>query len=151
MKNKISRQFLLIIIVLFFLYLMTGCQSKTTIENTINVNKVAETDSLYQVDLWLNYSYSERQGKILYDRYCASCHGNQGSGDGFNAYTLKPQPKNLSISNSTSENSLLEIIKKGGRGVNRSILMPAYGNTLTDEEIATLIDYIKSFSKIETK
>jgi cytochrome c553 len=146
MKNKISRQFLLKIIVLFFLYLMSGCQSETNLENTINVNKVAETDSLYQVDPWLNYSYSERQGKILYDRYCASCHGDQGAGDGFNAYTLNPQPKNLSISNTVSDNLLVEIIKKGGRGVNRSVLMPAYGNTLTDEEIANLTDYIKTLS-----
>ena len=147
MKIKNSKQFLIIGIVFSYLFLMTGCQSETNWENTININQVAETDSLYQNDPWILNTYSERQGNILYDRFCVSCHGEKGTGDGFNAYTLNPQPKNLSISNSTSDNSLVEIIKKGGRGVNRSVLMSAYGNTLTDEEITNLIDYMKTFLK----
>jgi cytochrome c553 len=149
MKSKNSRQFLLINTALFFLCLMAGCQSTTNSENTININQVAETDSLYQEDPWLKFSYSERQGKILYDRYCAGCHGEQGTGDGFNAYSLNPPPKNLSISNliTSSDSSLAEIIKKGGLGVSRSVLMPAYSYTLTNDEISSLVDYIKTFSK----
>jgi len=147
MKSKNPQLSFLIASVLFFLYLMLGCQSNRNIENTINVNQVAEIESLYQVDPWLNYSYAERQGKVLYDRYCASCHGAQGAGDGFNAYTLNPPPKGLSTLDTKSNLSFTEIISKGGRGVNRSVLMPAYENTLAENEISILIDYLKTFSK----
>jgi len=34
-------------------------------------------------------------GKILYERYCASCHGTEGKGDGPAAETLQPKPPDL--------------------------------------------------------
>lgn len=144
MKVKIYRKIVTFISILIFLCLLAGCQSKKTTENNNNLHHDSELDSLPQNDPWIKYSYSERQGKILYDRYCVSCHGNQGAGDGFNAYTQNPPPKNL---NNSSDSSSTEIIKKGGRGVNRSVLMPAYANTLPNEKISFLIDYIKTFSR----
>ena len=36
-----------------------------------------------------------QDGKVLYDRYCASCHGVTGLGDGPAAEALSPRPTNL--------------------------------------------------------
>ncbi|NIT55943.1 MAG: hypothetical protein GWN00_06805 [Aliifodinibius sp.] len=44
-----------------------------------------------------------------------------------------------------SDETLAEIIAFGGRGVNKSVLMPAYQNTLTKEQIANVVAYIRTF------
>ena len=36
--------------------------------------------------------YNAREGQALYRHYCLNCHGEQGRGDGFNAYNLDPRP-----------------------------------------------------------
>jgi len=38
---------------------------------------------------------SDAEARVLYDRYCAACHGNQGAGDGRVARFLFPRPRNL--------------------------------------------------------
>ena len=55
------------------------------------------------------------QGRVIYQRHCADCHGAEGKGDGQQATSLSPRPGNL-ISAQTSAKSdqeLLKIIAKG--------------------------------------
>lgn len=92
-------------------------------------------------------TYEQRQGKYLYMKYCTVCHGDHGEGDGFNAYNLDPKPHSLADSAygaSFSDASLARVISVGGRGANKSVLMPAYGHTITPDEIAYLVAYIRS-------
>ena len=37
-----------------------------------------------------NLTYAESQGKTLFGQYCATCHGDEGRGDGQNASNLTP-------------------------------------------------------------
>lgn len=102
------------------------------------------------VDIWTAYTVAERRGKRLYDKYCAVCHGVTGEGDGFNAYNLNPQPNSFADSayvSALTDAALGEIIARGGRGVNRSVLMPAYQATLSPDQIQYLIRYIRTFSR----
>ena len=95
-------------------------------------------------------TYEQRQGKYLYGRYCAVCHGDQGAGDGFNAYNLNPKPHSLADSSymaALSDASLKQVVELGGRSVNRSVLMPAYGGTLGQDEISYLVAYMRMFAQ----
>ena len=94
-------------------------------------------------------AYEVREGKFLFNRYCAVCHGAGGAGDGFNAYNLDPKPHSLADSSymaQISENSLKQVIELGGGGVNKSVLMPPYGHTLSKIQIQYLIAYIRGFT-----
>jgi hypothetical protein len=108
----------------------------------------AIADSLIRNDPWLRYNYTERLGKQLYEQYCVVCHGNNGEGDGFNAYNLNPKPHSLADSTymkALSGESLSQTISFGGKGVNKSVLMPAYQNTLDKMQISSLVGYIVTF------
>ena len=95
-------------------------------------------------------SYEQRQGKELYTKYCAICHGKEGKGDGFNAFNLEPRPRDftdLKYMNALSDARLIETVIKGGRGVNRSPLMPTWGGRLKNDEVAYVLSFVRSLSK----
>lgn len=88
-------------------------------------------------------------GKAKYESLCAGCHGKTGKGDGPAAASLNPKPQDHSdgkIMNSLSDQYLSDIIKNGGAGMKKSPLMPAWGKTLKDQEVADVIAYIRSLA-----
>lgn len=90
-------------------------------------------------------TYTQRQGQELFVHYCAVCHGAQGEGDGFNAYNLDPPPKDLTDSTYMAiytPKRLAEVITEGGRGISKSVAMPAWGNTFRPYQIKYLVDYL---------
>ena len=93
-------------------------------------------------------TYEQRQGKYIYSKYCAVCHGNEGKADGFNTYNLDPKPRDLTEEHYLSEFSderLIQIIRDGGRGANKSPSMPPYGWTLGKDDIAYVASYVRTF------
>jgi cytochrome c oxidase cbb3-type subunit 3 len=84
-------------------------------------------------------------GRQVYSRYCSVCHGLEGKGDGFNAYTLDPRPRDFTDSAFISQVDsalMVEVITKGGRVANLSPLMPAWGHTLTGDDITDVSAYV---------
>jgi len=135
-------------------FLLWSCQPREFSQNPQpgSLNWVANIypDSLRQSDPWLKYTYDERKGKRLFDHYCVVCHGETGEGDGFNAYNLDPRPHSLADSTYMtviSDAIIAEVISRGGRGVNKSVLMPAYANTLTSEQIQHLVAYLRTLTR----
>ena len=93
-------------------------------------------------------TYEQRQGKYLYTKYCAVCHGNEGKADGFNTFNLDPKPRDLTEQHYLSEFSderLIQIIRDGGRGANKSPSMPPYGWTLGKDDIAYVASFVRTF------
>jgi mono/diheme cytochrome c family protein len=86
------------------------------------------------------------KGKEKFQQICASCHGPEGHGDGPAAAALNPKPRNLSdatyVSTLTDEH-LFKTIKEGGASVGKSPLMPAWGSTLSDDDIRNVIAFIR--------
>ena len=112
--------------------------------------KIDLKESTLISDIWTKYSFGERQGRRLYNKYCVVCHGLNGEGDGFNSYNLSPKPKSLADSaynKALSDESIKNIIAHGGAGMNRSVLMPSYQNTLNENEIQYLVQYLRTFSQ----
>jgi cytochrome c553 len=142
------------LIVCLFVLSQISCnrihRSGTALQKDRDSLSAAITDSLIRNDPWKRYSYNERQGKQLFEQYCVVCHGQGGEGDGFNAYNLNPKPHSLADSTymkPLSSETLTEVISFGGKGVNKSVLMPAYQNTLVKSQISNLIGYIETFTK----
>ena len=102
------------------------------------------------VPVVVQLSYEQEQGKRLYSKYCSICHGNDGKGDGFNAYNLDPKPQdftNKKYLNSLTDNQISRTISGGGRTVNKSPLMPSWGGRLNKRQIEYLVSYVRTFSQ----
>lgn len=140
--------------IIVLLVLFAGCTAK----NPPVSKQVPGSDSLHVADSSttiaaaqpeLVLTYEQRQGKYLYEEYCRVCHGDQGKGDGFNSYNLNPRPRDFSDSaymSALGDQQVFATIRAGGRSVNKSPLMPAYGWTLTKDEIQYIVAYVKTFS-----
>ena len=103
--------------------------------------------------LKVQLTYEQRKGQRLFIHYCAVCHGEEGAGDGFNAWNLDPKPRDLSdvqFQRAVSDDWLAEVIAQGGRGVSRSPLMPAWGYTLTAGQIREVISFIRTLTSKST-
>lgn len=82
------------------------------------------------------------EGRSIYEKHCADCHGPEGRGDGKMAVSLSPRPGNL-ISAQTSAKSdqdLLNIIANG----KRRTAMPAWKDRLSEREQLAVLAYIRS-------
>ena len=90
------------------------------------------------------------RGKRLFQNYCAHCHGKYGDGDGFNAEFLDKDPTKLSNPEflaKRSNDKLFRVISEGGARVKKSHLMPVFGHTLSEQEIWSLIIFIRHLGK----
>lgn len=83
-------------------------------------------------------------GKQIYGEKCALCHGATGHGDGPGAAALDPKPRNHtdgSYMNAQTNEQLHQVIKNG-KGQ-----MPAWGATLTDEQIDQVLSYVRTLAE----
>ncbi len=87
-------------------------------------------------------------GKAKFDQYCATCHGSSGKGDGPAGAALNPKPRNFtdaSLMGQKSDAQLAKVIKEGGAASGLSPLMVAWGSVLSDQDIANIVAYIRTF------
>lgn len=81
-----------------------------------------------------------------YDTYCVQCHGIDRNGRGLNSRDMSVQPRDHSDAKGMGgipDKELFDAIQKGGLAVNKSVLMPAWGGVLNDEEIHELVAYLR--------
>ena len=86
-------------------------------------------------------------GREIFQNNCIMCHGEDAKGTGLLAAALPVKPANLTDCQLTAEDpvEVVEgIIRHGGPYAGRSSVMPAFGNALTNDEIADVARYVKS-------
>ncbi len=91
--------------------------------------------------------YNAREGRVLYRHYCLTCHGDEGHGDGFNAYNLDPKPRDLAdpaFRAKRSDDDLAAIIRSGGGVAGLSTGMPPWGRTLNERQVRNIVDYLRT-------
>jgi mono/diheme cytochrome c family protein len=86
----------------------------------------------------------------MFQDTCARCHGPQGFGDGPDGTTLATHPRNFhdcDIMAKDADEKVFEEIKGGSASIGRSNDMPSWGEALTDDEIRSLLAYVRRFCK----
>jgi len=79
------------------------------------------------------------QGKALFAANCASCHGDQGSGNGPAAGALAPPPTNFNVKRPTQRRAL-DILENGIPGT----AMPPWKRQLNQEQRQALAEFVHS-------
>jgi mono/diheme cytochrome c family protein len=99
-------------------------------------------EALRAEDQAAGLTYAQGQGKHLFDHYCATCHGDEGKGDGQNASNLKPPVPDVTASKSLGDPAYVRrVIAEGSAAVGRSPLSPPWGRSLSPQEIEYLVLY----------
>jgi len=111
----------------------------------VPADKVAEARAL--VNPLPSSSKIVEQGKALYHGKggCFNCHGKEGDGNGPLAAQLNPSPRNFrhhGFWRHRTEGEIFWVVKNGSVGTG----MVGFGGQLTDEEIWSLIQYVRSFA-----
>jgi mono/diheme cytochrome c family protein len=83
------------------------------------------------------------RGSVVFQHYCAICHGTGADGNGRAAKLYDPRPANLRASEATDAYKEL-IIRRGGLHVGRSGFMPAWEKELTGTETRDVVAYLRS-------
>ena len=90
------------------------------------------------------------EAPALFGELCSVCHGVGGKGDGPSAQGLEPKPADFTNCGAMAKDSdevLFKIIKGGGQNVGRSTVMPAWGDSLRDQQIGELVKFIRGLCK----
>jgi len=91
------------------------------------------------------------RGKLVYERYCISCHGEHGDGRGYSAKWLDPRPRDFTRAifkcRSTPSGTLPvddDLIRTMDEGLYHTN-MPSW-KVLGDRQLRDVIEYVKTFS-----
>ena len=86
------------------------------------------------------------KGQVLYGRYCSFCHGESGTGEGLNAFSIPDKPISFSrkeLMAPKTDEELEKVILSGGAEQGMSPYMPPFGSTFSKLEAQHLIRYIR--------
>jgi mono/diheme cytochrome c family protein len=93
------------------------------------------------------------RGKVVYGKWCAGCHGDDGKGDGDGAMFMLPRPRDFTrgvyqvrtTANGElpTDDDLLHVVDEGMPGT----AMPGWRARLSDQERRNVVAYVKSFSR----
>ena len=96
------------------------------------------------------------RGEAVYQKRCIMCHGEEGDGLGPAADYLNPPPRDFTLGGFKikttgfddpvgNDADLTRMVRDGMPGTS----MPGWGDILSDQEIADVIHYIKTFAELE--
>jgi mono/diheme cytochrome c family protein len=98
------------------------------------------------------FAASAIRGQTVYQKACAACHGETGNGKGQGAMPLDPKPRDFTaalykfrstgLGDLPTDADLLKTVTNGVPGTQ----MPSFAHTLTAQERADVVAYIKKVS-----
>lgn len=112
-----------------------------------NKDSVVESKYLSLVDHPITFPSAGLNSESIYISKCAICHGEKGNANGFNAAYLATLPTRHADSSYMAkrpDDTLFDGVFAGGEILNKSHLMPPWGNALSNDEIRGLVTYMRS-------
>lgn len=85
------------------------------------------------------------RGTIVFMNRCVNCHGVNADGISRAANIYNPKPSNLRVSMKSDAYKQM-IIRRGGKVMARSEFMPPWGEALTEEELADVVNYLRTIA-----
>jgi len=88
---------------------------------------------------------SVANGAKLYGRYCVTCHGKEGKGDGTGGAKLEPKPSNLTDAewkHGSTDAEIFQVIHDGAKNTG----MRAFASRMTERDLWDLVHYIRTLS-----
>ncbi len=92
---------------------------------------------------------TQSRGRGVFHHYCVICHGETGHGDGFNSTNLAVTPRDFSSPDfwqKATDARLLLAVSQGGPAVDKSVLMPAWGRTLSDRQVREVVAFLHTLA-----
>ena len=92
----------------------------------------------------------KQEPKAAYQSFCASCHGDNGTGNGSGAVAFNPRPADFTDCakmKMRSDEFLYEVVAKGGGAEGLSRTMPGWSEAFTGTQIHGLVGYLRTFCK----
>lgn len=152
-------KYFIVLSLLICTMVISACSATETPQPTVDMNQVRSllpTMSPADVEALAQLADEEtlQLGQVVYEQSCAECHGIEGEGQ-FPDNPMQPDetgrfgaPPHNGDGHTWhhDDNLILQIINEGGMGSADSFYpMPAFGETLTQEEIGAVVAYIKTF------
>ena len=140
-------------IIWFFVVIsmFTGCENSQKEQTTVKPSIQQGFEKIIPQPTTIPAKVTKKT-KTIYQWYCSQCHGLNGKGDGINASFLTVPPRNHTKApylETRTDEQLFEAIKFGGLSVGRAPCMPAWGETLKDDTIQSLVQYIRELCQCE--
>ena len=85
-----------------------------------------------------------QRGEPMYQRYCSGCHGADGRGGGKNFMPHVGALTRKGYTEMLEDSYLAAIVAEGGVAYGKSAYMPAFGTTLSRQDIADVIAYVRT-------
>lgn len=84
-------------------------------------------------------------GKVVYEKFCVTCHGAQGKGDGPAGMMMTPRPADFTNAKikGKPDGELLKSIQDG----RPPTTMPAFKDQLSAQQISDVLAYTRSFGR----
>ncbi len=89
----------------------------------------------------------ENQGAALYQRYCASCHGIEGRGDGPVAAALSPPPPDLTKLQSTEGELVKQIDGRRTARAHGTAAMPVWGEVFEQSSVVERGNFLPTLGR----
>ena len=90
------------------------------------------------------------EGRQLFAKHCASCHGSEGKGDGKAGELLKPRPADLTDAawkSGSTEGDIFTVVRDGVRQTG----MKGFAGRMTTRELWSVVNYVRTLSSAHRK
>ena len=93
---------------------------------------------------------TQRPGRTFIYEHCAECHGYDGKAEVIVMHMDEPPRDQTDVEymKLLNDQFLYLAICKGGEAIGKSIVMPGWGDMLTDQDIRDLVAWIRTFSAL---
>jgi cytochrome c5 len=95
-------------------------------------------------------NYTQAQGKRLFYTYCVWCHADSTPAGPSNRSNINPPPplaNDGATLNPMSDAMLRNTITLGGSAMGKSAMMPAWGKTLSQQDVQALIAFLRAIAQ----